>query len=153
MILQYDSLYMTNHAYLLFFNEFISLRCQSVDSVVTSFRNSAVVVMVMWWTGTLLVNHEILATQAMGIYCRIVRLVSNLTHWLLGELNDNLSNFQARLSNWWRRFRWLSLDLTDDKSTLVQVMAWCRKATSHYLSLCWPRSLSPCSVTRPQRVN
>ena len=27
-------------------------------------------------------------------------------------------------------------DLTDDKSTLVQVMAWCRQATSHYLSQC-----------------
>ena len=25
--------------------------------------------------------------------------------------------------------RWLSLDLTDDKSTLVQVMAWCCQAT------------------------
>ena len=25
-------------------------------------------------------------------------------------------------------FRWMSLDLTDDKSTLVQVMAWCRQA-------------------------
>ena len=39
--------------------------------------------------------------------------------------------------------RWLSLDLTDDKSSLVQVMAWCHQATSHYLSQCWPRSLSP----------
>ena len=28
-------------------------------------------------------------------------------------------------------FRWMSLDLTDDESTLVQVMAWCRQATSH----------------------
>ena len=37
--------------------------------------------------------------------------------------------------------RWISLDLTDDKSTLVQVMAWCRQATSHYLSQCWPISL------------
>ena len=26
-------------------------------------------------------------------------------------------------------------------STLVQVMAWCRQATSHYLSQCWPKSL------------
>ena len=26
--------------------------------------------------------------------------------------------------------------LTDDKSTLVQVMAWCRQATSHYMSQC-----------------
>ena len=24
--------------------------------------------------------------------------------------------------------RWMSLDLTDDKSTLIQVMAWCRQA-------------------------
>ena len=49
--------------------------------------------------------------------------------------------------------RWMSLDLTDDKSTLVQVMAWCRQATSHYLSQCWRRSLSPYGVTRPQWVN
>ena len=42
------------------------------------------------------------------------------------------------------------LDLTDDKSTLVQVMAWYRQATSHYLSQCWPRSMSPNGVTRPQ---
>ena len=46
----------------------------------------------------------------------------------------------------------LPLDLTD-KSTLVQVMAWCRQATSHYLSQCWPRSISPNGVTRPQWVN
>ena len=49
--------------------------------------------------------------------------------------------------------RWMPLDLTDDKSTLVQVMAWCRQATSHYLGQCWPRSMSPNDVTRPQWVN
>ena len=49
--------------------------------------------------------------------------------------------------------RWMPLDLTDDKSTLIQVMAWCLQATSHYLSQCWPRSLSPYGVTRPQWVN
>ena len=32
-------------------------------------------------------------------------------------------------------------------------MAWCRQAASHYLSQCWPRSLSPYGVTRPQWVN
>ena len=47
---------------------------------------------------------------------------------------------------------WMSLDFTDDQSTLVQVMAWCRQATSHYLSQCWPRSLTPYGVTRPQWV-
>ena len=47
----------------------------------------------------------------------------------------------------------MPLDLTDDKSTLVQVMAWCRQATSHYLSQCWPKSLSLYGNTRPQWVN
>ena len=43
--------------------------------------------------------------------------------------------------------------LTDDQSTLVQVMAWCLQATNHYLSQCWPRSLPPYGVTRPQWVH
>ena len=43
-------------------------------------------------------------------------------------------------------------DLTDDKSTVVQVKAWCRQATSHYLSQCWPRFMSPYGFTRPQWV-
>ena len=47
---------------------------------------------------------------------------------------------------------WMSLDFTDDQSTMVQVMAWCRQATNHYLSQCWPRSMSPYGVTRPQGV-
>ena len=33
--------------------------------------------------------------------------------------------------------------------TLVQVMAWCHQATSHYLSQCWPRSMSPYVITMP----
>ena len=44
------------------------------------------------------------------------------------------------------------LDCTDDQSTLVKVMAWCHQATSHYLSQCWPRSLAPYGITRPQWV-
>ena len=44
-------------------------------------------------------------------------------------------------------------NLTDEKSTLVQVMAWCRQATSYYLSQCWPSSMSPNGVTRLQSVN
>ena len=47
----------------------------------------------------------------------------------------------------------MSLGLTDDKSTLVQVMAWCRQATSHYLSLHWPRSVSLYGIIRPQWVH
>ena len=48
--------------------------------------------------------------------------------------------------------RRISLDLTDDKSTLIQVMAWCRQATSRYQSQCWPRSLLSYDVTRPEWV-
>ena len=47
----------------------------------------------------------------------------------------------------------MPLDHTCDKSTLVQVMAWCHQTTSHYLSQCWPRSMSPHGVTRAQWVN
>ena len=36
--------------------------------------------------------------------------------------------------------RWMPLDLTGDKTKLVQT------APSHYLSQCWPRSLSPYDV-------
>ena len=42
-------------------------------------------------------------------------------------------------------FWWMSLDLTDDNSTLV--------APNHYLSQCWPRSVSQYNITRPQWVN
>ena len=48
---------------------------------------------------------------------------------------------------------WMSVDFIDDQLTLVQVMACCRQATSHYLNQCWPRSLSPYGVTRPEWVN
>ena len=47
---------------------------------------------------------------------------------------------------------WMSLDLSYNKSTLVQVKAWCHQATSHYLNQCWPRSVSPYGVTGPQWV-
>ena len=48
---------------------------------------------------------------------------------------------------------WMSLDFADDQSRLVQVMACCCQATSHYLSQCWPRSLWSYGITRPQWVN
>ena len=38
-------------------------------------------------------------------------------------------------------------------SILVQVMAWCCQATSHYPNQCWARFMSPYSFTRPQYVN
>ena len=57
-----------------------------------------------------------------------------------------MSNFHVNFSHWWLMY------LAYDKSTLVQVMAWCRQATSHYLSQFWPRSLLSYGVIRPQWV-
>ena len=45
--------------------------------------------------------------------------------------------------------RWPSLDLTDDKSIMVQVMSVCLKATLCCLSHCWPSSMLPYCITRP----
>ena len=47
----------------------------------------------------------------------------------------------------------MPLNCINEKSTLVQVIAWCRQTTSHYLSQCWPRSLSPFGFTRSEWVN
>ena len=49
--------------------------------------------------------------------------------------------------------RRMPLKLINEKSTLVQVMAWCHQATSHYQSQCWLRSVFPYGITRPQWVN
>ena len=44
--------------------------------------------------------------------------------------------------------RWRLPGLIDEKSTLVQVMVCYHQATtSHFLSQCWPRSMSPYNVT------
>ena len=50
------------------------------------------------------------------------------------------------------RLRCMPQYLTDDKSALVLVMACCCQATSHYLSQCWPSSLSWYAISRPQWV-
>ena len=42
-------------------------------------------------------------------------------------------------------FKWMAQNPTDDKSTLVQVMAWCRQAPSHSLSQFWSSYMSPLS--------
>ena len=39
-----------------------------------------------------------------------------------------------------------------DKSTLVEVMAWCRQATSLYMNQCWPSFMWPYGVTTSQWV-
>ena len=47
--------------------------------------------------------------------------------------------------------RWILQNLTNEKSTLVQVMVWCCLATSHYLSQSWPRYMAPYGITTPHK--
>ena len=84
-----------------------------------------------------------------------------LTHWPLGNLKCDSKNVIFNLvlligifrSSHGNALQWMPQGLTDDMSTLVQVMACCRQATSHYLSQCWLSSSSPYGVARPQWVN
>ena len=68
----------------------------------------------------------------------------NSSHWPL----DDILKLQFSISFHWlvssknNALGWMPKDLTDDRSTLVQVMAWCRQATSHCLTPCWPSSMS-----------
>ena len=69
----------------------------------------------------------------LGIWSRLRNWF--LTHWTLGDFNYIVKvNFKLILIiNVWGisceiAHRWFSLDLTNDRSTLVQVMAWCHQA-------------------------
>ena len=48
--------------------------------------------------------------------------------------------------------RWMPQGTSRVKSTLIRVIVWCRQATNHYLSHCWPGSISPYGATRPRWV-
>ena len=71
------------------------------------------------------------------------------------EIFNNLqrSNFQTNSGDWWLVLIWISLGLTGDESTLVQVITWCNRTPNHYLGQCWPRSLLPYGITRLQWGN
>ena len=62
-----------------------------------------------------------------------------------------MSNFQDNFSDLWLMY--LLWNCPKMNIIVLQVMAWCRQATSHYLSQCWPSSMSPYGITRPQWVN
>ena len=83
------------------------------------------------------------------------------THSHQQTLGCVCSNFNSAISKHmlqsrfiWRSseiaLMWMPQNIFDDKSALVQVMACCHQATSHYLSQCWPRWILPYGITRPQ---
>ena len=69
------------------------------------------------------------------------------THWPLGDFIGTLDTQFSILMidglgiSYDIALRWMPMDLTDDESALVQVMAWCYQAMSHFLSQCWPIDL------------
>ena len=98
----------------------------------------------MWASVTWIVNKlgPIINSLAPGrSQCHFENVIFNLA-LLIGTFKSSYDNV----------LRWMPQNLTDDKLTLVQVMAWCRQATSHYLNQCWPRSPTPYGITRPQWV-
>ena len=84
----------------------------------------------------------------------------SFTHWPLGNLDaiekcyfPFCLSIGILRSSYENALWWTPQELTDDKSTLIKVIAWWRQATSHYLSQCWPRSKSPYGITWAQWVN
>ena len=66
------------------------------------------------------------------------------------------------VSIFWKLILWTAILCTcqtepenpiDDNSAMVQVMAWCRQATIHYLNQYWPRFMSLYGVTMQQSVD
>ena len=49
--------------------------------------------------------------------------------------------------------KYMPQNLTNEKPTLVLLMAWCQEATSHYLSQFWVASMWPYGITWPQWVD
>ena len=67
-----------------------------------------------------------------------------------GRCGTNFKSLIVRLiiqngswgTRWEIALRWMPQNFTDEKSTLVQVMAWCRQVTSHYLIQCWQQAIT-----------
>ena len=88
----------------------------------------------------------------------MLRLWDDLAHcplWDKAVILKVFSNFLYSIAAWaltGTSLRWMLQNLTYENSALVQVMAWCHQATSHYLNQCWPRSISLYGVNRLQWV-
>ena len=92
-----------------------------------------------------------LLTEPRVDFTYFITSLPDLSHWPLGNFRHVIFKWILVIDGWGIPCEialiWMSPDFTDDQSTLVQAMAWCRQATSHCLSQCWPRS--PSHVTSP----
>ena len=77
------------------------------------------------------------------------RCGSNFNSTILKLIIQNISlSIHCKIA-----FGLMPQNLTNEKSTVLQVMASCHQATNHYLSQYGPISVSPSGDTRPQQVN
>ena len=81
--------------------------------------------------------------------CLLSAHKSSFIHWLPGDMKAMLRMYFSKsfLELIYSAFPGKlvlgqCLKAIDDKSTLIQVVAWCCQAPSHYLNQCWLRSLS-----------
>ena len=107
--------------------------------------------------------NEKLYHHILGIYimtCELVMIMIYEIHTInslaSGKCGCNYAFFKHTAANYTVSIsyetasRWMPQDNIDDESALVQVMACCLMATSHYLNQCWPSSLRHiCKATPP----
>ena len=149
------------------------LRCETIFSISLQFQESILlgytVVLephsyVIFWCGRV-INMERGILQA--IFLRyLIKEVFDISGMISinslspGEYVSNCESIIFQLimqySIWSTKYEiiisWMSQNFTNEKWTLVEVMAWCHHVTSRHLNQCWPRSLSPYGIIRPQWV-
>ena len=85
-----------------------------------------------------------------------LKCTQGLTHWSLEDINvllKYISVFDILSISSETALGRMPPDGTDDKSTVVQAMAWCHQTTGHYLKQCWPCFMTLSGITRGQWVN
>ena len=76
------------------------------------------------------------------------RCVSNFER----VISEHMLGIKFMSTSWKMALKWMPQNTFNDKSTLVQAIAWYHQATQNYPSQCWQRSMSLKGVTRPQRA-
>ena len=80
--------------------------------------------------------------------CLFPFMFNSLSHGRCGNIFSNMA-FKFIIQNsslgttHEMALRWMPKNLSNEKSTLFQVTAWCHQAASHFLGRCWPRHLFP----------
>ena len=110
------------------------------------------------------VIYDWLTGQAQQHWNHFFQIISN--HYYFKSLiyvrcGGNVNSIIFKLNTWNSSLdthheialRWMQQNLTKGMSMLVQEMAWCHQAPSHYLCQFWPWSMSLHGIITPQWAN